>query len=286
MPRKADTSLTHFVPLLNNGNNFQTFLQKLDWNDFKKWIEYDRHPAYAKKMFNNANSNFHLIFTDEFVFMEHNRKKLEIIKSLALLTRYVDIKYDTFFHEQFTTWLKRKEIKWTVRNTSYNYEHAKNLPIEKVVEIINKLPVRYSIFAKFALSTGLRSEEAMRAFNGHSKLCRDGVMELFWDRKTKKANSVYCHPSLHEKITFTVSRGLYNYINKKDLGFELRFLRKLNYTINATKIDPLLAEFMQGRRGNVSQRHYFLPLMSNNKRKWQRIWSKIIAKDTSILTHS
>jgi len=208
--------------------------------------------------------------------MEHNRKKLEIIKSLALLTRYVDIKYDTFFHEQFTTWLKRKEIKWTVRNTSYNYEHAKNLPIEKVVEIINKLPVRYSIFAKFALSTGLRSEESMRAFNEHSKLCRDGVMELFWDRKTKKANSVYCHPSLHGKIMFTVSRGVYNYINKKDLGFELRFLRKLNYTINATKIDPLLAEFMQGRRGNISQRHYFLPLMSNNKKKWVKIWGKII----------
>jgi hypothetical protein len=276
LPRKTHTCLTHNLPLFNNGNNFQSFLQKFDWDDFKKWLYFDRHPAYAKKMFNHANSYFHLIFTDEFVFMEHNRKKLEIIKSLALLTRYVDIKYDAFFHEQFTTWLKRKEIKWTVRNASYNYEHAKNLPIETVVEIVNKLPLKYSIFAKFALSTGLRSEESMRAFNEHSKLCRDGVMELFWDRKTKKANSVYCHPSLHEKITFTVSRGVYNYINKKDLGFELRFLRKLNYTINATKIDPLLAEFMQGRRGNVSQRHYFLPLMSNNKKKWQRIWGIII----------
>ena len=270
-------SLKHNLSYSTNYDYFHKLIQKLDWNDFKKWIEFDRHPAYAKKMFKNASTFFHLTFTDELAFMEHNRKKLEIIKSLALLTRHVDIKHDTFFHEQFTNWLKRKEIKWTVRNTCYNYEHGKNLPIEKVVDIINKLPLRYSIFAKFALSTGLRSEESMRAFNEHSKLCRDGVMELFWDRKTKKANSVYCHPLLHEKITFTVSRGIYNYINKNDLGFELRFLRKLNYTINATKIDPLLAEFMQGRRGNVSQRHYFLPLMSNNKRKWRKIWGKIIS---------
>ena len=31
-------------------------------------------------------------------------------------------------------------------------------------------------------------------------------------------------------------------------------------------------------RENVSQRHYFLPLMNNNKKKWVRIWNKIITK--------
>jgi hypothetical protein len=71
-------------------------------------------------------------------------------------------------------------------------------------------------------------------------------------------------------------------MNSKILGCELRYLRKLNYTINATKIDPLLAEFMQGRRGNVSQRHYFLPLMSNNQKKWNKIWGNIIKKITCI----
>ena len=67
-----------------------------------------------------------------------------------------------------------------------------------------------------------------------------------------------------------------NYMNSKIIGCEFRYLRKLNYTINATKIDPLLAEFMQGRRGNVSQRHYFLPLMNNNQKKWIKIWTKIL----------
>jgi len=31
---------------------------------------------------------------------------------------------------------------------------------------------------------------------------------------------------------------------------------------------------MQGRRGNVSQRHYFLPMMDKNKKKWIKVWDK------------
>jgi len=102
-------------------------------------------------------------------------------------------------------------------------------------------------------------------------------MEMFWDRKTKKTNAVYCHPSLHGLLTLKVNKtGIKRNMKSSILGCELRYLRKLNYTINATKIDPLLAEFMQGRRGNVSQRHYFLPLMSNNRKKWVRVWSRIL----------
>jgi len=115
------------------------------------------------------------------------------------------------------------------------------------------------------------------AFNNHSSLCSEGVMELFWDRGTKKANSVYCHPQLHDKMNYHVSASrVTKNLNSKILGCEIRYLRKLNYTINATKIDPLLAEFMQGRRGNVSQRHYFLPMMGENKKKWVKIWEAIL----------
>jgi hypothetical protein len=35
---------------------------------------------------------------------------------------------------------------------------------------------------------------------------------------------------------------------------------------------------MQGRSGNISARHYFLPLMEDNRRKWNNVWKKIIAQ--------
>jgi len=210
--------------------------------------------------------------------MESNRERLEALKAIANITRYLDIQDDTCFHEEFTRWMKRKELHWSIKNSIDTYQLAKQLDVKKVVKSFSKLPPRYKIFGLFVLVSGLRTSEAMKAYTNHDKLCNNGVMELFWDRKTKKANVVFCHPLLHSKITQSISRKVYLHINKKNLGFNLRDLRKINFTMVATKIDPLLAEFMQGRRGNVSQRHYFLPLMSNNRRKWIRMWKPIIKK--------
>ena len=195
------------------------------------------------------------------------------------LCRFHDIKYDTELHQKFITWLKKKEIKWNTRTNGNNYHISAQVSLDDVLASLSKLPQLYMIFGLFVLSSGLRTEESIVTFNNHSMICNDGIMEMFWDRKTKKTNAVYCHPVLHELMTHKVNKsGIKRNMKSSILGFELRYLRKLNYTINATKIDPLLAEFMQGRRGNVSQKHYFLPLMNNNKKKWVRIWSKIITK--------
>jgi intergrase/recombinase len=199
------------------------------------------------------------------------------MRAMGNLCRYHDIKYDTNLHEQFTSWLKKKEIKWNTAHSGNNYHIASQISLNDVLASIDSLPPKYRIFGLFVLTTGLRTEESIMAYNNHSKICRDGVMELFWDRKTKKTNAVFCHPKIHDKITGNVNKsGIKRHMKSSILGCELRYLRKLNYTINATKLDPLLAEFMQGRRGNVSQRHYFLPLMNNYQRKWNKIWAKMI----------
>jgi len=229
-------------------------------------------------MFNYSKRFANLGFTEELVSMESSRVKSDIIKAIALLTRYFDVKYDTYLHDEFIAWRKRKEIQWNYQNPLNTYALSNSLNIDTVIDKIKTLSIRYKIFATFVLTTGLRPAEAFRAFNYHSKLCNNGVMELFWDRRTKKANAVYCHPILHDKILFTMSRIIYRYFNKQQIGLELRYLRKVNFTLNASKLDPLLAEFMQGRRGNISQRHYFLPNMYNNKKKWLQVWSPIISK--------
>ncbi|MGI0057533.1 MAG: integrase [Nitrosarchaeum sp.] len=231
-------------------------------------------------MFKYSRRFANIGFTDELVSMESSRVKSDIIKAIALLTRYFDVKYDTYLHDHFLAWRKRKELRWNYPITTNTYKLAKLLTVAEVTKSIKKLPIRYKIFAIFALTTGLRPTEAFRAFNNHSKLCHNGLMELFWDRGTKKANAVFCHPTLHNRILFTMSGSAYNYINKRSIGFELRHLRKVNYTVNATQLDALLAEFMQGRRGNVSQRHYYLPAMTEHKRKWLKVWTPIV--NTSI----
>jgi len=206
----------------------------------------------------------------------HTRTKAISLRALANLTRYLDTKHDTDIHAAFTDWLKRKEITWASSSPN-TYSIAKVVNLGYVINAIKKLPYKYKLFALFTLVTGLRSEESVKAFNNHSELCHDGIMELFWYRRTKKANAVYCHPLLHNKIQFKISGyHMYDHINKKSVGLELRYLRKVNFTMVATKLDPLLAEFMQGRRGNVSQRHYFLPMMSDHRKKWIRVWRNVI----------
>ena len=151
------------------------------------------------------------------------------------------------------------------------------MSLKDVVASIRKLPEKYRTFGLFVLVSGLRTEESITVFNNHSKICHDGIMEMFWDRNTKKTNAVYCHPSLHKLLTHKVNKtGIKRNMKSSILGCELRYLRKLNYTVNATKIDPLLAEFMQGRRGNVSQRHYFLPMMDKNRKRWVNVWKIIL----------
>jgi len=213
-----------------------------------------------------------LIFSNKFEQRKNNRNKIDDLRAMGNLCRFHDIKHDTDLHEKFTLWLKKKEIRWNVTKYSIPKEQ---LSLEQVLENIRKLEPIYSDFTLFMLTSGLRTIEARTVFENHKKFCHNGILEIFWNRKTKNTNATFCHPLLHDKMDRKLP---FHYTYFKKLGCELRYLRKLNFTINATKIDPLLTEFLQGRRGNVSQRHYFLPMMNQHKKKWVRIWRSILNK--------
>jgi len=256
---------------------FDKAIKAFDWEDYKTWLFNNKSELNAKHTFKDSKKYHHYAFSEELVSMKPSRKRQDILKGISNITRYLDIKKDTEFHELWLKWLKKKEIRWRMNPKTDTYLLANQIRIEDVLKNIKSLPEKYKIFATFVLVSGLRTSEAIEAFNNHDKICKDEVMELFWDRGTKKANAIYCHPLLHDKMKYKTSASrVTKNLHSKILGCEVRYLRKLNYTVNATKIDPLLAEFMQGRRGNVSQRHYFLPLLGQNKTKWRKIWFKMV----------
>ncbi len=153
----------------------------------------------------------------------------------------------------------------------------KDVPLETILNNIKNMSEKYRLFSLFALVSGLRTFECVNVLNNHDELCHDGIIEMYWDRVTKKANAVFCHPLLHNKIRYKYHEStIHRNMTSKVLGCQIKYLRKLNYTIVATNLDPLLAEFMQGRRGNVSQRHYFLPMMNTHRKKWIRVWDKTV----------
>jgi intergrase/recombinase len=261
-------------------SSFQSALQSLDWDEYLRWLLANKHPHYGRNLWLLGKKTHHLAFSPNLILMEQTRRKEDVLKSISNLCRFLDIKHDTYFHEEFLRWLKRKEVKWKSQKSPYaNYSISKTLTIDQVTKNIASLGKKHRIFCAFVLVSGLRTKEAVEAFNCHKDLCDGRVTEMFWSRRTKKANAVFCHPVLHKKITFTVPYNtLHRKLHSKTLGCQIRYLRKLNFTLVATNLDPLLAEFMQGRRGNISQRHYFLPMMNNYYKKWVRLWSPHISR--------
>ena len=253
-------------------------LETINWDEYFEWLKNSKgNLKYAKIMLSYAKKYGDLGFNYKLVIFPESRKKQDILKAIANLCHFIDILYDTILHTKFTQWIKQKGLKWTSNYRSHNYEVAKKIIPEKIIQNIHSIDHKVGVFAKFVLVTGLRTEEALKAFNEHDKYCNGQVMELFWDRKTKKANAVFCHPELHKQINFKLKRGMVNRrLHSKKLGCQIRDLRKINYTLVATEVNEPLAKFMQGRTGDISQRLYYLPMMNGHHKKWQEIWDEVV----------
>ncbi len=238
--------------------------------EYKKWLYSNKNERYARYIWLRSPSVVNQLFNDEFVSRSSDRNKQDDLRAMGNLCRFHDIKFDTDLHQKFTTWLKKKEIKW--KDKTYNFP-KEQLPLKQVLENISKLEPIQKDFALFMLTSGLRTYEARVVFENHKKFCHDGILEIFWTKKTKNTNATFCFPALHDKMD---RKFVFDYDDFKILGCELRYLRKLNFTINAINLDPLLAEYIQGRRGSVSEKHYYLSNMNQHRKKWIKIWNKII----------
>ena len=259
------------------GGGFRKQVREIDWADYEKWCFNNKSERYAKFLVRGGKRWASLAFSNELVDFPKNRTKEDILKAITNLTRYLDIRNDSSFHEEFIYWLKRKEIRW---KAPAPMSIPKQITIDEIFKNIKNLPEKYRIFAIFSLVSGLRTFESVKVLNNHSELCKDGIIRMYWDRITKKSTEVYCHPHLHKKLNFKYSEhSIHRNLTTKMLGCQIKYLRKLNYTINATKIDMSMAEFWQGRSGNISQKHYFLPLMDNYRKKWIKVWDKILLQN-------
>lgn len=262
--------------LLDIEEQFQTAIRSISWDDYKKWLYDNKNKYYARTLFRGSKNWHEYAFSTKLVELQNNRRKGDMLRAITNLTRYIDIKNDTYFHEEFLKWMKRKELSWKVKN---DIKITEEIPISTILDNMKQIPEKYQIFGIFTLVSGLRTFECIKVLNNHEQLCKNGIIEMYWDRKTKKSNAVYCHPLLHNKLKFKYHEStIHRNLTTKMLGCKIKYLRKINFTKIATEVDPLLAEFMQGRRGNVSQRHYFLPTMSKHKKKWASVWEPLIRK--------
>ena len=263
---------------------YRTKLAEMDWHIYRNYLSTKKlNPHYSKQMIDYAQKFAHLGFDFELITYPDTRKKKDIMSSIANLVKYIDLKEETILYEKWKSWTNSKGLSWkTHYDSQRNYERAKELPLAKVIESLNKVENDlYRDFSFFQLLSGLRTSEAVEAWNNHEKYCDGKIIELWFhsdDGKNKKANACYCHPHFHDmkkdRVHQSSNSGTYKFLSSKTLGFELKYLREINYTINQS-LESKLADFMQGRAGTVSQKFYYLPEMMKYRKKWLKLWNKV-----------
>ncbi len=239
---------------------------------FKQWLISKYNAKHADNMYRYATKYHTLAFSQELMQMPATRKKLGIMQSISLLTRYIKITTGINLHRVWLEWLKEKEVCWS--------HPQPKLQTQAKEFTLTNIPVRYHDFVLFMYVTGLRTLESIKAYNDHDKYCKDGILELYWNSGNRKlANATYCLCSIKPRpwslLAITPPMVKRN-VNTKTLNFEPRYLRHLNFTVNANKVNPLLAEFTQGRRGSISEKHYYISLLSEYKQKWIDVWKPVI----------
>ena len=198
------------IPLSNSADKFDSLksdfplvrefyrmkLAVMNWDIYNNYLSTKKlNPHYSKLMFTYARKYAYLGFDFELITYPDTRKKKDIMSSIANLVKYIDLKDETILYEKWKSWTKSKNISWkTHYDSQRNYKRVKELPLAKVVESLNKVENEvYRDFSFFQLLSGLRTSEAVEAWNNHEKYCDGKIMELWFhsnDDKNKKANAL------------------------------------------------------------------------------------------------
>lgn len=259
-------------------------VSEIDWHTFETdylIAERKLQKDYARGIRNHAKKYYDYFLSPDVIHFTA-RKKIDVIKSISQICRCLDSQLSTvYFHDLHLRYLKSKNIGWTAPTeytTRVKLALLKQYPVQKIFELFSTLDPKYSLFCKFMFITGLRSSEAIRAINDHDSFCNGRTLELYWDRKTKKANEVYCHPVLHHSIQenhFHYSVGRVNKMVR--MPFQLKFLRTVNATLVYNELQDIrFCDFMQGRNGDLTQKRYYLPSFKQHHERWLSIWKEFL----------
>ena len=260
----------------------------------EKHIDYDKFLQYMESIGLNrvtmktrmayARRYDHLLVTGDFseIMEFSNDKKKHIMKSLALLSKYLGC------YDRWQDYKNRYQLKWIVsRDSLANFQSLTNLDnefssmVDWVKKSIEKYP-RFSNIMKFGVLTGLRPAETLESFNllpirepKKEYLSKDRkVLEHFrfpsiFLRRTKKAfisimnedilNLVEEHGDEvlnYDKVRLTFERN-----HQK---FYMSYCRKIFATfLRNDGVEPELIDLLQGRIANsIFVRHYYRPYMS------------------------
>jgi hypothetical protein len=262
-------------------HEYSTGYSTVDWQAFRRWLlkEYEIRTAearfrYAKKfsycLFNGDFSDLHLLSND---------KRCHVLKALSALAKFLGV------YNHFKFLVSNYGVKWAGKR-------SEDLIIQRLTRTVNnnsladwmrnvkKALPELSLFLDFVASTGLRFEDAVKAWNLIIDLSGQGRLgeyynvenqalehfrfkEIFIRRSKKCFVSFISKPFLRQIANqkIRLNRNIINCrLKRRNLQARFSDLREYYATAMTKYLRQPEIDFLQGRIGvNVFMRNYFNP---------------------------
>ena len=161
----------------------QELPSSIDWNSYKKWLysKYPRH--YADLLSCYSRKYFKLLYDAKQIDVIQASNRNNVIKSLIVLSKFLG------YHEQFKNSLKNYDIKEYRQNSIESFLRIMKASNSDILDWFNKAYEaardNEKLFLRLSKITGIRKEEALKAFNLIIQLSKENKLSEYYDKRTR-----------------------------------------------------------------------------------------------------
>jgi hypothetical protein len=245
---------------------------------------------YAKKFYRVLFQND----AQDLLDIESIEKKINVMKSLSVLSKYLGC------YDRWQEMRKRYSLRWSNGDSIQSFEcffddgPNYDTMLQRIREMIQKLPVQMGNIIKFDCLTGLRPAEAVESVRlindkeAFAKYYKHERMALEHFRfpnvffiQTKKAYISFLSPEILEiaRLPSSIRLGIPSYnatrlaARKRGIRFDMRYCRKIFAShLRQSGIESEIVDLLQGRAPkSVFARHYFTPSLEYRQKVLQAL---------------
>lgn len=252
----------------------------IDWRGFEEYlVDNELSKAWVSDLVRYARRFYWLLYAEPSKLRSELRGlspslRRKVLNSLSWLARFLEETGGDIGYEEWLSRLRRARVRW-------HYEVPRPTLVEDLDAVAGDVaavagllePRHYRVFAAFMLATGLRPEEAARAWRSYHRLRRVFRDMVYMDlaeaglfRRTKRAVVTLVHPAVDNQVPRrpTVSLALFrrrwNRICDRVLGRRVNIytLRRLHATLLLEAgLHEWQVDLLQGRLGKALIRRIY-----------------------------
>ena len=252
----------------------------VEWEEFRRYLaDNELSKTWISDLMRYAKRFYWLLYMEPSRLRSELRKlspslRRKVLSSLSWLARFLEEAGRDIGYEEWLSRLRRARVRWHYEVPRPTLVEDLDAVVSDVVAVARVLePLHYRAFAGFVLATGLRPEEAAKAWRSYHRLrhvFRDMVYldlaEARLFRRTKRAIVALVHPLIDDHvprrptISLALFRRRWNRVCDRLLGrrIELYTLRRLHATLLLEAgLQEWQVDLLQGRLGEALIRRIY-----------------------------